>query len=177
MTFTIPTLQTERLVLRAFSAADHAAFARMESDPGVREFRGGNTLDAAQAWSSMQMILGQWALRGYGVFALGDNAQGGAFIGFAGVLHPAGWAEPEIAYSLDRPYWGGGLALEAATAARSWAFGQFGFPLLVSFIAPANHRSKRVAAKLGAVHDSMTSIRGNPAERWIHPGSGRGVVA
>ena len=177
MTLDIPTLHTERLTLRAFSAEDHGAFARMEADPGVREFRGGNTLDAGQAWTSMQLILGQWALRGYGVFALGDKARNSAFIGFAGVLHPADFTEPELAYSLDRSYWGAGLALEAAIAARAWAFSQHSFPLLVSFIAPANHRSKRVAAKLGAVHQSMTSIRGNPAERWVHAPPGRGVVA
>jgi RimJ/RimL family protein N-acetyltransferase len=170
----IPTLRTDRLLLRSFQASDWEAFAAMEAKEPVRRYRGGNVLNREQAWTSMQLLLGQWPLRGYGVLAL--EAAGGVFVGFAGILQPADWPGPELAYSLDEPYWGQGLATEAATAARDWAFAQFRLPRLVSFIAAGNVGSKRVAAKLGAVHEGAVELRGFPAERWVHPAPGTGVV-
>ncbi len=68
-TFEIPTLRTDRSTLRAFQAADLDALAVMQANPEVRRFLGGNLLTRAEAWSSMERMLGQWALRGYGMFA------------------------------------------------------------------------------------------------------------
>ncbi len=176
MTFEIPTLRTSRLVLRAFRPGDIEPFAAMESDPAVRQFRGGQPLDRSQTWTAMQLALGQWPLRGYGLFAL-ESSETAAFLGFAGVLHPADWPEPEIAYSLDRPWWGLGFAPEAATAVRDWAFAHRGFISLASFIQSGNQRSKRVAAKLGAVRDGSVTLRGTVVERWAYASPGHGVVA
>ena len=166
-TFEIPTLHSERLTLRAFRADDIDAWATMEADPDVRRYRGNNPRTREQAWSAMETNLGQWALRGYGVFALEQRADS-SFVGIAGVLHPAEWPEPELAYSLDRPFWGRGLAVEAAVAAREWAFRQHGFARLASFILPDNIRSIRVAERLGAEHEGMAEIRGFQVQWWVH---------
>ena len=69
------------------------------------------------------------------------------------MLHPLEWPEPELAYSLDQPFWGHGIATEAVRAAREWAFARLGVARLASFILPDNVRSMRVAEKLGAVRD------------------------
>jgi RimJ/RimL family protein N-acetyltransferase len=174
--FHIPTLSTKRIVLRAFQASDFDPFAAMEANPQVRRFRGGQTLDRVAAWTSMQMHLGQWALRGYGVFALEDAASS-AFLGFSGILHPMDWRAPELAYSIDEPYWGRGLATEAAVAVRDWAFAQRRFDHLVSYIHPENVVSKAVAARLGAVQAGQTVLRNTRVEIWQHPAPGRGVIA
>lgn len=174
-TIEIPTLHTERLVLRAFRAGDWDRFAMMESNPEVRRYRGGNLLSREEAWTSMQLLLGQWALRGYGAFALTERSSN-RFIGFAGVLHPVDWPEPELSYSLDRPYWGQGFAVEAAAAARDWAFSACGMERLASFILPDNMRSTRVAGTLGAVREGVVELRGFLAEWWVHPRPGTGVV-
>jgi RimJ/RimL family protein N-acetyltransferase len=174
-TFDIPTLRTPRLLLRAFRASDWDAFAAMEGRDEVQRYRGGKPLTREQAWDSMQILLGQWLLRGYGRFAL-ERLADGRFIGFAGVLHPVDWPEPELAYSIDQPYWGQGLATEAAIVARDWAFATGRFPRLVSYIMAGNVASQRVAAKLGAVRDGPVALRGAMAERWVHPGPGGGVI-
>ena len=163
----IPALETQRLRLRAFRAEDWHAFAAMEARPEMRRYRGGSPLTPELAWTSMQTILGQWALRGYGAFALETKAEG-RFAGFAGILHPADWPEPELAYSIDTPLWGAGLAVEAATAARDWGFAAFGFERLVSYIMSDNLPSRRVAAKLGATQQGTQPLRGIMAERWVH---------
>jgi RimJ/RimL family protein N-acetyltransferase len=166
-TFEIPTLRTERLVLRAFRATDIDAWAAMEANPEVRRYRGNNPRTRNEAWAAMEIILGQWALRGYGVFALG-RVHDGAFIGSCGVLHPADWPEAELAYALAQEFWGQGLAAEAVAAARDWAVARHGFSRLASFIVPGNSRSIRVAEKLGATREGMAMLRGMQAEWWVH---------
>jgi RimJ/RimL family protein N-acetyltransferase len=175
ITFEIPVLRTERLVLRAFRAGDLDAWAAMEADPDVRRYRGNNLRTRDEAWGAMEASLGQWALRRYGLFAL-ELAADRQFVGFAGILHPADWPEAELAYSLAQPYWGRGLAVEAARAARDWAFAQHGFSRLASFILPENTRSIRVAARLGAVREGMVELRGFHAEWWVHRSPGHGPV-
>lgn len=166
-TFEIPTLHTDRLTLRAFRSSDLDAFAAMEADPEVRRYRGNNLRTRAEVWTTMALALGQWALRGHGLFAL-ERTQDAAFIGFAGILHPAEWPEPELAYSLVQSAWGRGFATEAANAARAWAFAGHRFPCLASFIIAGNTRSVQVAQRLGAIRDGTVTIRGFEAERWVH---------
>jgi len=164
-TFEIPTLHTDRLMLRAFRATDLEAVAAMQANPEVRRFLGGNLLSRAESWSLMERVLGQWALRGYGMFAVEVE---GRCAGWAGVLHPLEWPEPELAYSLDQPFWGRGIATEAVRAARAWAFARLDVTRLASFIMPENARSARVAQKLGAVRDGTTTIRGFAVDWWVH---------
>jgi RimJ/RimL family protein N-acetyltransferase len=65
----------------------------------------------------MAGFLGHWPLRGYGMWACA-MADSGSFVGSIGIFQPLDWPEPELAYSLDRPFWGHGFATEAAAAAR-----------------------------------------------------------
>ena len=113
----------------------------------------------------MERMLGQWALRGYGMFAVELE---GRFAGWAGVLHPLEWPEPELAYSLDQPFWGRGIATEAARAARDWAFARSTSIGWRASSGPATPRSIRVAKKLGAVREGMVELRGSEAEWWVH---------
>jgi RimJ/RimL family protein N-acetyltransferase len=173
-TFEIPTLRTERLVLRTFRAADLDALAAMQANYQVRRFLGaGNPLSRAETWGLMERVLGQWPLRGYGLFAVEAD---GRCAGWTGILHPLEWPEPELAYALDEPFWRRGLASEAARAARDWAFAAYGFARLASFIMPDNTRSLRVAEKLGAVREGTVELRGLRAEWWVHRAPGHGPI-
>ena len=174
-TFEIPTLRTDRLVLRAFRAADIDAWAPMEADPEVVRYRGNKPRARNEVWEMLERSLGQWALRGYGLFAI-ELAAEGRFAGFAGVLHPADWPEAELSYSLAREFWGRGIATEAARAARDWAFANHDFARLASFIWPDNARSIRVAEKLGAVRESLVSLRGVEVQVWVHFSPGHGPI-
>jgi RimJ/RimL family protein N-acetyltransferase len=170
----IPTLTTARLVLRAFRASDWEDYTALNADPAVRQWLDGNLLTREQSWTQLETFLGQWALRGYGVFAV-ESA--GRLAGRVGILHPADWPEAELAWTLATPFWGNGLATEAAARVRQWAFAAFGWERLVSYITAENARSQRVAAKLGAVRDSPIALRGFVADTWVHPAPGHGVLA
>ena len=166
--FEIPTLTTHRLRLRAFRSGDLAAFAAMRANPEVVRYLGaGRPAAPAEVWRMMAGHLGQWALRGYGVWAC-EEIDGGAFIGSVGIYHPLDWPEAEIIYSLARPFWRQGFATEAAGAARDWLFDHFTLARAASFIRPDNHPSKRVAERLGAVYAGAFDLRGSTYEHWVH---------
>lgn len=166
---TIPTLLTPRLTLRALRAEDLDAFAAMQANPEVMRTLGtGVTRSRAETWDGMARMLGQWALRGYGMFAVTENSTG-RFIGRAGILHPYEWEEPELAYGLDQPFWGRGYATEAAVILHRWAFLQKHLPNLVSYVMPGNAASRNVLEKLGAELTGRMLLLGTvEAERWAH---------
>lgn len=164
---TIPSLRSERLVLRAFRLDDLDTYAAIRADPGVARFLGGSPLGKVESWGSMAALCGLWALRGYGMFAV-EEARTGRLIGHAGVLHHADWPAPEIAYALAPNCWGQGYATEAARTARDWFLAKHDPARLVSFIMPENRRSIRVAEKLGARRAERITLRGFTADVWVH---------
>ena len=96
--FEIPTLRGPRLVLRAFRADDMPAYAAMLGDPAVAQFLGvGKPRDPAESWEAAARALGQWAMRGYGLFAVEHD---GALVGHAGLLFPPAWPHVELAYAI-----------------------------------------------------------------------------
>ncbi len=103
MKLEIPVLLTPRLTLRAIEPADLAPFAAMQANPEVMRFLGtGTTRTTSETWDAMARMLGQWALRGYGMFSVVETATG-KWIGRVGILHPYDWEGPELAYGLDQP--------------------------------------------------------------------------
>ena len=154
--------------MRAFHAADLDAYAAMQANPNVmRYLLTGQTATRVQVWYTMLTSAGSWALRGYGMWAVEESA-GGRFIGSVGPFEPLDWPEPEIAYSLDEPFWHQGFATEAAGAARDWMFAHFPHPRLASFIRPENRASIRVAERLGAVLEGTAELRGVAFQHWVH---------
>ena len=60
--FEIPTLTTDRLLLRAFRADDLDAFAAMRANPEVVRYLGtGRPSTPVDVWRMMAEFLGQWA--------------------------------------------------------------------------------------------------------------------
>jgi RimJ/RimL family protein N-acetyltransferase len=166
--FEIPTLTTDRLRLRAFQAGDLDAYAAMQANPEVMRYLvTGRTSTRAEVWRTMATSIGAWALRGHGMWAC-ERIADGAFVGSVGVFQPLDWPGPEIAYSLDQPFWRQGFATEAAGATRDWLFAQFPLARAASFIRPDNHASKRVAERLGAVCERTFELRGATYEYWVH---------
>lgn len=165
----IPTLQTERLILRGFRESDLDALAAMQADPEVMRFLGatGQVRSRQESWMGMATAMGQWALRGYGLWAWEERATG-RFVGRGGLLNYEGWPETELAYAMPRACWGQGYATEAGRAALDWGFAHLPVERLVSFIKPGNLASGRVAARLGGVQEGMTELLGTPCELWVY---------
>ena len=164
---TIPIIETERLRLRGWEERDFPAYAAFRADPAHQAYLG-DTMIEAEAWDHFCSDLGVWALRGYGIFAMANKA-GDRAIGYTGLWFPPDIEEPELCWSLFPGQTGHGYATEAATAARSWAYGALGWPPLMSLIHPDNLASKAVAKRLGAVFERETTLGGAPRHLYRHP--------
>lgn len=149
--FTIPTLETDRLILRAPREEDFAAEYDFFASDASR-FVGGPQ-PAHRTWRALATVIGHWALRGFGFWALEDKATG-TYQGRVGLWFPMGWKEREIGWTLMPHATGHGYATEAAIAARAHAYEMLGWDSAISQIDPANAASKAVARRLGARFES-----------------------
>jgi RimJ/RimL family protein N-acetyltransferase len=147
----IPTLETERLVMRAFRESDLDEYAAMSADAEVMRFIGtGATQTRSEAWRSMAYFIGHWELRGFGMWAV-ERKGSGELVGRVGFIEPEGWPGFELGWLLARPHWGHGYAREAAREALRYARDKLGRDRLISLIRPGNARSIKLATTLGAV--------------------------
>jgi len=130
----------------------------------------------SQAWRGFMQIAGAWAMSGYSMFSVIEKSTG-LWIGRIGPWVPADWPGTEVGWSLIRPAWGKGYAVEAATAAIDWTFDHLGWTDVVHCIAPENTASRKVAVRLGSVNrgpgqlpapheDVAVDIWGQTREEW-----------
>jgi RimJ/RimL family protein N-acetyltransferase len=155
----VPTLTTDRLVLRGWRDEDLAAYAEMTADPEVMRFMGG-VVDRAGTWREIALFVGHWELRGHGLWAVERD---GVLIGRVGLWRPEGWPGLEVGWLLGRDAWGRGYATEAARASVEFAWNELGAAQLISLIAPENVASQRVAERLGMrTQGDHYSLRGEP---------------
>jgi RimJ/RimL family protein N-acetyltransferase len=168
---TIPTLETERLRLRAWRENDLDAFAHIAADPEVMRFLGG-PMTRSDAWRTMSNITGHWALRGHGAWAL-ERKSDGALLGWVGIQRPEGWPGAEIVWTLGRPHWKQGYATEAAKASLNWGFKTMPFSQIISLIDAENHASQNVAKRLGHTKGAPATLtvfgKSFTADIWEFP--------
>ena len=76
--FIIPSLNTERLLLRAFEKDDLDPFADLVADKEVIQHAtyDGTTMTRAQAWNWLCFMLGHWHMRGFGIWAVEEKSSG-----------------------------------------------------------------------------------------------------
>ena len=159
----MPTLQTDRLILRMFRLEDFEAYAQMLADLEVQRYLGdGKPASRSEAWRHMAMLLGHWQLLGFGTWAVEERASG-ALIGRIGLFNPEDWPGVELVWMLRRQSWGQGLATEGARAALAYAFTELHQPHIMSMIRPANTASIRVAEKLGQQLEDRIDFHGDDA--------------
>jgi RimJ/RimL family protein N-acetyltransferase len=164
-----PRLQTARLVLRLPQASDFDVWADcMASDRA--KFIGG-PVERQFAWRSFCHLSGHWMMRGYGMFIFADPETDAPY-GMTGPWFPEGWPEQEIGWTV----WvagleGKGYALEAASAARAWAYGSLGWTTAISLIDAGNTRSIALAQRMGAAYEAdFTHSQYGQMQVWRHPG-------
>lgn len=159
----IPTIATERLLLRGWRDADRAPFAAVNADPDVMRFLT-KQLAREESDAFVDRITARWAERGHGLWAVERQADG-AFLGFTGLA----WHDfeapftpaVEIGWRLGREAWGHGYATEAAIAALGWGFEVLGLDEILSWTTVDNVQSQRVMQRIGMTHD--------PADDFEHP--------
>ena len=147
----IPTLNTERLILRPWREGDRAPFAALNSDTHVMEFLG-SPLSREQSDAMVDRIVAKWDSDGTGLWAV--EVRGGAeFIGFIGLAlqtFPSHFTPCiEVGWRLGRDWWGQGFAPEGALEALRYGFEVRHLDEIVSMTTVGNTKSRRVMEKIG----------------------------
>ena len=147
------TLETERLLLRPFEAADLNDFYEYASVEGVGEMAGWRHHESI---AKSQEILDMF-IREDKTFAIilkeNNKVIGSLGIEKYGMEHALtefdGYQGREIGFVLGKDYWGQGLMAEAANAVIRYLFDDLHFDFLLCGYYDFNKQSKRVQEKCG----------------------------
>jgi ribosomal-protein-alanine N-acetyltransferase len=154
-------LTTERLCLRAISAADLPDVCALSADARVMQSLGG-TLNQPQSEAWLERQLAHWREHGFGRFRVTRDARFVGFVGLTRTDFDRGLVPGvEIAWRLAFADWGQGYATEAARAAIEHGFSTLQLAEVIGVTSVGNTRSRQVMTRLGMIH--------SPAETFEHP--------
>ena len=148
--FQASSLETTRLWLRPMHATDFDDLLLIFTDPKVMAAFDSPPFNLLQMAQWLQRNLDHQDQYGYGLFSVFLKANA-LLIGDCGleVMDVDGLKVAELGYDFRSDYWYQGLATEAATVIRDYAFQVLGLPQLISLIRVGNAASQRVAEKIG----------------------------
>jgi RimJ/RimL family protein N-acetyltransferase len=170
-------IETERLLLRAWSEADVEAYARMLADREVMRYMGFGLRASAKhvaaavvpalarlyARRAVGFYTAHWDTHGLGHWAAEEKTSG-RMIGRIGLFRHLDWtadrSNVEVGWFLARSAWGRGYATEGGMASLAFAFEQLGVERVISITRPDNVRSERVMQRLGMTSAGTTRWRG-----------------
>ena len=139
--------QTKRLLFRSHSAEDEDDFVRMQMDPEVRRYVGGQGWPLEKARDRFRkQYLGR-PTRTYGLWAtvLKEEER---YVGCCG-LRPGPEKSAHLGYYFARPYWGQGFASETSLAFIQLAFNGLSLLRLLADVEEGNAASKHILVKFG----------------------------
>jgi RimJ/RimL family protein N-acetyltransferase len=155
-------LETARLVIRTFEAADAEPFLAMVSDPQVRRFLPPGPPPRAEEFG--RILQARHAMEediGYTMWAVVDKATS-AFIGQCGIrpVNEGYGPENDLAYHFARAVWSKGYGTEAAIAVLAHGLGQVGLDRVMAVVVSANVGSWRVMEKAGMRYEGIANYYG-----------------
>ncbi len=141
--------ETPRLRVRRWRESDLPGLAAVYGDAEAMRWVGdGRPLDAQACRHWLDVTRGNYARRGYGMFAVEWKVTPG-LVGCCGIVHPGGQPEAELKYAYLRQVWGQGIATEALIGLIGHAIGVHGLRRLIATAAPENTASHHVLRKAG----------------------------
>lgn len=170
----MPTLTTDRLILRVPTAADIGAFDEMDADPEVMRYIGDGRVRLRTPEESAGLIdrmRERWEEKGYGLLTATSRENGEVF-GWVTLAVPHFLPEVlpavEIGWRFRRGHWGRGYATEAARPVLHYAFTEAGLDRIVSIPWAENLASIRVMLKLGLRFSHETVVPANGVRVAVH---------
>ncbi len=143
-------IHTDHLLLRHFSPADEADWARvvLTNPVTMRALPAGRPAPRARAAAILADFADHWRLHGHGLWAVALAASG-ELIGHAGLQRVDGTARVELLVALCPPYGRGDLPQQAAQAVLRHGFEVVGLPEVMAVVLPANRESRKLWRRLG----------------------------
>ena len=149
-----PTVETERVRLRAWRKDDREKYFSILQEPAVFRHFGPEPMGMEECWRRLMAASGGWQLNGFGGWAV-ERKDDGKLLGMTALftawrdLDPEFGEEPEMGWIFATETHGKGLAGEACRAVLDWAETNLDPTPIWAIIAPANEPSIRLAGKLG----------------------------
>jgi len=151
----VPTLESERFALRAFSDADITWLTEMHLNPEVVRYLRPVGLDPvmteAEARALAHTIREKYRFGSYGLWAIDDRASGEA-LGWGALKNLDTTEEIEVGYGLRRSAWGRGVATEVARRLIRYGFEELRLERIVGVTHPDNVASQSVLRKAGLTY-------------------------
>lgn len=142
-------LETPRLLLRPFQPADASVAYNWLTDAEIMRYMPTGQDDTMeQVEARLARYIAHQQQHGYSRWLMFDRVSGEP-MGDAGLLFMPATGEIELGYRLLKPWWGQGLATEAAVAWLQYAFDHLGLTEVIAFSHPDNYGSVRVMQKTG----------------------------
>ncbi|MDA7949248.1 MAG: GNAT family N-acetyltransferase [Hyphomicrobiaceae bacterium] len=157
-----PTLDTERLQLRAFNSEDAGPAHTLAGDRDVakmtRTIPHPYTQADAERWiDATSHLMARGLLRQHAITRVRD----GQLMGNLTLRkRHAGDAQAELSFWLGKPFWGHGYIAEAARIALFDGMTHFGLTSVRAAALEGNPRSARVLEKLGFIRDGEMEVYG-----------------
>lgn len=158
-------LETERLILRQFSAEDAEFILQLVNEPSFLQNigdRGVRTLEHARAYISNGPVA-SYAKNGFGLYLV-TRKETGESIGMCGLIKRDTLDDVDIGYAFLPKFWGKGYAVEAAQAVKAHAKDVIGLKRLVAITNPDNEGSIRVLEKIGLRFERMVQLSADDIE-------------
>jgi [ribosomal protein S5]-alanine N-acetyltransferase len=156
----LPTLLTERLLLRDISTADFPHICELDADPNVMELitatGRGLTRDESIAGFEKMLALNKNE-DGLGVW-FGEVKMTQEFVGLFGLKKRPETDEVEIGYRLKPSAWRQGYATEGSRVLLDHGFRKLHLPRIVGVVDPPNFASIKVLEKLGLTYEKDIEI-------------------
>lgn len=146
-------VETERLAFRHFTLDDLPQLIEQRSDPEVNKYLGGPERQNAEALSTrIRFYMGCYGSHGFGMCPM-IWKESGEVIGTAGLQPLENTDDIEVGYSIIRPFWGKGIATEAACGWMEFGFNNKGLDRIVGVTDLDNTASQHVLQKLGMTYE------------------------
>lgn len=143
----IPTLETDRLILRAPRDSDFACYWDFYSDGKASEFYDGPK-SKIDAWHQLARDLGHWQLRGHGLWML-ESKQDGTSVGVCGLVWPTGWPRSELTWWISSASRRQGFAKEASKEVIRFGYETLQWDLVQTHMKDENLAAKSLVLSLG----------------------------
>ncbi|WP_176691611.1 GNAT family N-acetyltransferase [Superficieibacter electus] len=147
----MPTIFTDRLILRPQTIADFAAWYPLYADPVLMN---GSGFTPEEGWNRLLRNIGHWTVFGYSIFTIRQKSNG-ALLGETGLAHfHRGIDEDadncaEASWVISQSAQHKGIAKEAALAVHQWYVSTFLPSKTICLIAKDNTASRKVAEHIG----------------------------
>lgn len=157
--------ETSRVSIRYFCADDFVELAPILANREVMKYSLAGVLNSDRTQKFISKMRSRYEKEGYGYYAV-IHREHKQLIGYCGLLLCSleGKQKVEIGYRLAPSYWRKGLATEAATAVRNYAFKKLSLDELIALIQLENIASIEVAAKIGMKFDRNYIFKGMPVK-------------